>query len=207
MVHTVFCTTSRKQKNLRNHDLFAVFWLLLLSNKGQTTVQNLKSKKIIARFGVFGVHNNVFFSRVSWCLVMFEKHFTSAGLRGFLLLLCQPFLSCFGFFFSWFLLFSIFFTSSCCCFISQVSLFWLLLLLLWVSLILLCVVFWIFWFWFLFVLEGLRVRWGLFFVLFLLLVFWKGLRVRWGYPKGHFTWPRTLLMSFFWFVFGLFVVL
>ena len=33
---------------------------------------------------------------------------------------------------------------------------------------------------------------GLFFVLFL-----EGLRVRWGGPKGHLTWPKTLLFSVF----------
>ena len=77
-------------------------------------------------------------------MVMFEKHDLSAGLRGFLLLLCEPFLSCFGLFFCWFFLFFFHVISSCCCLINQVSMFWFWFLLFWVSLVMLCVIFWSF---------------------------------------------------------------
>ena len=66
MVHTVFCTISTEQKILKqlcNHYFSAIFWLLLLSNKGRTT-QNLKIKKtLIVRFGIFGVLMLVLFQQ------------------------------------------------------------------------------------------------------------------------------------------------
>ena len=41
----------------------------------------------------------------------------------------------------------------------------------------------------------------LFFGCFFLGFFWgEGLRVRWGGPKGHLTWPLTLLISFLFFL-------
>ena len=53
-----------------------------------------------------------------------------------------------------------------------------------------------------------------FLFVFCFCVFLEGLRVRWGGPKGHLTWPLTLLISFFlffcffcFFVFVVFVVL
>ena len=108
--------------------------------------------------------------------------------------------------------FVFFFTSSCCCFLFQVSMFWLLFVLLLVSWVLLCVIFWISFFWGLGpseVARALLICFLLFLVCFVsfCFVFWfcvswfglQGLRVRWGCPKGDLTWPQTLLISSSWF--------
>ena len=76
-------------------------------------------------------------------LVMFENTIFLQVWEGFCSCFFNPFFLMLAFSFVGFSCFCIFLTSSCCCFINQVSMFWLLFLLFWVSLVLLCVIFWI----------------------------------------------------------------
>ena len=89
---------------------------------------------------VFLVSTQCFFSNVNcYCL----KNTIFLQVCFFALALFTPFFFVLAISFVGFSGCSIFFISSCCCFIQQLSMLWLLFLLIWVSLVLLCAIFWI----------------------------------------------------------------
>ena len=107
-------------------------------------------------------------SSIRFCLksllVMFQKTLFFCRFWRFfafafktLLFLCWPFLLLV----LNFCVFLFCFSCCCCCWTNQVAMFWFLFLLFWVSLVfyVVCVFFVCFWF-VLFLMEGLRVKWG-----------------------------------------------
>ena len=172
MVHIVLCTTSIEQKRGKKTPkplFFCSNLAFAVKQQKPDLIQKTKNRNTSCAHWCFWCSQKGFVSKVHcWCL---KKHYFLQVFKVFCLafkalcFLCWPFLLLVLFLFGFFL------TSSCCCLIDKVALFWFLFLLFWVSLVLLCVICWMFW------------------GVFLVFVFLEGLRVRWGGPKGHLTWP------------------
>ena len=187
---TLFCAQVQQNKT-KEKTLKPLFFCnklaFVVKQQKPDLIQKTKNKTLIVHIGVFGVLMLVMFQEFTGDV--WKKHYYPASFEAFCSCFLNPFFLMLAFGFVDFVL-GFFFTSSCCCLINQVAMFWFRFLLFWVSLVfLLCVIFWIV------------------FVIFDFCFVLEGFRVRWGGPKGHLTWPWTLLICFILFLVSFLIVL